>query len=463
MFGRTLTKQAFKLPSRSAGGMGAKPQKLGDKTHIETIIASVGQFLNPANSMLGAFCKYNEKENVAIFSDKSRGVLHEYSKDLYAHLSFKDEEATGKGIFVTPKKGHFYKVDNDVIQFDPENKKVVLQDKTFTYDHLIVAGDSLFDLEKVRGMQEAIKDFWNSKVTSTAQVHIAKMVWRTSFDFRGGNFVYALPKSPYKNEGTSHYFMLNEQFQKDKSIEALWYDSKFIVTTPDEFVHRVPWVNKQLVELAERRGIEIRYNLQLKEIRYSHIGAPHRVSEFVYENTKTGVTEVINYGSAYCYPEAKLPEVIKPFADSQGFMDVDQYTLASKKHPNVYGIGEIINVPTISNSIAALAQAQVVGGNLADVIKGMQPHYAYNGASATPIFTGWHKLIMPGFGYGGEEIDTKLATDTTSGLAGVKQSLSFSLFKSYEKKWFDKKLAGKIYGPPGWTKPDKSKKAAGHH
>jgi sulfide:quinone oxidoreductase len=441
--------------------MTAKPQKLGDKTHIDTIIASVGQFMNPANAMLGAFCKYNPKEDVGIFCDKSRISAHEYSKDLLTHLSFKDEDATGKGIFAAPKKGHFYRIENDVIQFDPENKKVILQDKTFTYNNLIVAGENLFDWARVTGMQEAVQDFWNSKVTSTAQVKFANMAWRSSIDFRGGNFVYALPKSPYKNEGTSHIFMLFDEFEKDRKVEGLWYGSKFIVTTPDEFIHRVPWVNKQLVELAEKKGIEIRYNLQLKEIRYSQIRNHHRVSEFVYENTKTGGSEVLDYGSAYCYPESKAPEIIKPFADSTGLMEVDHHTLVSKKYPDVFGIGEIINVPTISNSIATLGQAQVVAGNLADAIKGMAPHASYNGTSATPIFTGWHKLIMPGFAYGWEEVNTRLATDTSSPLASLKQTLSFAAFKRFEKKWFDKKHMGKIYGPPNWTKPDK--KAAAHH
>lgn len=64
---------------------------------------------------------------------------------------------------------------------------------------------------------------------------------------------------------------------------------------------------------------------------------------------------------------------------------------------------------------------------------------------------------MPGFDYNFNEVNTWLTTDTTSPLAGLKQSLSFMLFKRYEKKYFEKKLKGKIYGPPNWTKPGKSK------
>ena len=452
MFRRSLSRTSFGVPVRFAGGVGAKAQKLGEKTHIETIIVAVGQYLNTANIMTGAFCKVNEKEPVGVFSEKARPVAHEYSKDLFTHLSFKNEDATGKSIFMTPPKGHFYRIDSDVLSFDPANNKVNLQDKSYTYDHLIIAGETLFDWDKVKRMDDAVKDFWNSKVVTTAQVNSAKMVWRGSLDFRGGNYVYALPKSPYKNEGTSHFLMFKEQFDKDVIVASQWYKSHFIVTTPDSFVHRVPWVNQQILELASKKGIEIRYNLQLQEIRFNNINDPHRVSEFVYLNTKTNQTEVIPYGSGFCYPEAKLPESIRPFSDSQGFVDVDKYTLQSTKFPNVFAVGEITNIPTLNNPVSVLGQTKVVSGNISDLKKGLKPHYMYDGTTATPVFTGWQKMIMPGFRYNWEEVNTFLATDTTSPLAGLKQTLSFKLFKRFEKKWFDKKMKGKIYGPPRWTK-----------
>jgi sulfide:quinone oxidoreductase len=453
MFRHCLSKSVYAPPVRFAGGIAAKPQKLGDKTHIETVIVAVGQYLNTGNTMLGAFCKANLKEPVALFSEKTRPVMHEYSKDLYMHLSFKDEEATGKGIFTGPPKGHFYKIDADVMKFEPENNKIYLQDKIYTYDHMILAGEYQFDWDKVKGMEKSIKDFWNSKVVSTAQVHAAKMVWRSSLDFRGGNFVYAFPKSPYKNEGTNHIFMLFDQFTKDIKIEGQWYGSKFIVTSPDTFLHRVPWVNEKLEDMANKRGIEIRYNRQLEEIRYSNILDPHRVSDLVYKNLQTGEQEIINYGSAIVYPEAKVPDVVKQFCDESGHVAVDHYTLTHKKWSNVFSIGEISNIPTVSNCIGVCAQAKVVAGNIGDLKKGQHTHYFYDGVTATPIFTGWHKLIMPGFRYGGEEVNTKLTTDTTTPfVSGIKQALSFSLFKRYEKKWFEKKFQGKIFGPPGWKK-----------
>lgn len=160
MFRRALKKTSLYAPLRRfAGGSGAHPQKIGDKTHMETAIVASGQFLNSGNLMLGAFCKKNQKLPVGIYSDKSRLIVHEYSKDLYIHDSFKNESASCKGIFSNPKKGIFYKIDSDVVKYDPENNKIVLQDKTFTYDHLILAAELSFDWDKVINLEAAVKDY----------------------------------------------------------------------------------------------------------------------------------------------------------------------------------------------------------------------------------------------------------------------------------------------------------------
>lgn len=109
-----------------AGMGGAKPHKLGDKTHLETAVVAGGQFLNTANMALGAFCKKHHHEPVGLISDKNRQNYHEYSKDLHAQGAFKNEAATAKGIFASPHKGHFYKIESEVVRFEPEKNKLVL-------------------------------------------------------------------------------------------------------------------------------------------------------------------------------------------------------------------------------------------------------------------------------------------------------------------------------------------------
>lgn len=463
MFRTALRSNAFFAPSRSfAGGSGAAPQKLGDKSHLETAIISSGQFLNTGNMMLGAFCKKHNKAPVALFADKSRTIYHEFSKDLYAHDAFKNETATGKSIFTAPKKGVYYRIESEVQSIDPENNKLTLQDKVFTYDSLIVASELNFDFSKVKGQEEALRDYWNSRVVSTAQVKFTANINRANREFRQGNFVVSFPKVPYKNEGTNHIVYWFDQLKQDRVIEAQWYGSKFIVTTPEDYLHRVPWVNEQLLSLLAARGIEVKYNLVLKEINYNLITAYHRIANAVFTNKANGTTEVIEYGMLATYPESSIPSVVSPLTDKTGLIDVDPYTLQHKKYSNVFALGECTNLPTINNSIANCAQCHVVAGNVYYQKVNMPLKYQYDGTSATPIFTGRGRLILPGFRYNWERVSTSLTTDTQSPLAGLKQSLSFKLFKRFEKKYFAKKCAGKIYGPPKWTKPSNAAPLQGH-
>jgi hypothetical protein len=60
-------------------------------------------------------------------------------------------------------------------------------------------------------------------------------------------------------------------------------------------------------------------------------------------------------------------------------------------------------------------------------------------------------MCLPAYNYEGRRVGTSLAGDP--GASGFSQGMSFKLFGRYWKKWFDKRMGGKIYGPPKWTKP----------
>jgi sulfide:quinone oxidoreductase len=441
-----------KTVRRSAGFSSAKPLKIGDLTHLPTAIVAGGQFLNTSNVMLGAFCKKNLDSPVGLISDKTRPIFHEFSKDLFTHGAFKNEGASGKGIFTTPPKGKFYRIEGDVVEYRPQENKLVLQDREFTYDHLVLASELLFDLTTVVGLEAALKDYWNSHVLSNAQLPFNGNIDRASRNFRGGNFIYNLPSAPCKNEGTNHLFAFFDSLKADKLTYTQWAESKFFVTSPDAYLHRVPYVNAILLGEAKKRGIEVLLNHKLVEIKYNKVLDYYRVEDAIYKNTQTGDSVVLPYGQLVTYPDGKVPAVLKPFLNSSGLVSVDSHTLQHTEFPNVFALGETTTLPTISNCIAQCNQAQTVAYNLHYAKQNMPLKSKYDGTSATPIFTGMGKLIMPGFDYSGNEVSTKLTTDTSSSLAGLKQSLSFKLFKHFEKKWFEKRLKGKIYGPPSWTK-----------
>lgn len=173
----------------------------------------------------------------------------------------------------------------------------------------------------------------------------------------------------------------------------------------------------------------------------------------MFKDTKTGEETVIDYGWLATYPECKVAENLAPFL-KDGLITIDPETLQHRYYDNVFSFGECTDLPTINNSIASMGQAQIVAGNIGCAKQNMQLKYKYNGSSATPIFLGMKRLILPGFKYGWEPINTMLTSDTREGLlTAIKQMLSFQVFKLFEKKFFAKQMNGKVYGPPKWIKP----------
>lgn len=60
---------------------------------------------------------------------------------------------------------------------------------------------------------------------------------------------------------------------------------------------------------------------------------------------------------------------------------------------------------------------------------------------------------MPGFDYNGRRVGTKITANMDGPGAGIAQSFGFKVFGKYWKKFFEKRMLGKIYGPPKWKKP----------
>lgn len=66
-------------------------------------------------------------------------------------------------------------------------------------------------------------------------------------------------------------------------------------------------------------------------------------------------------------------------ADSNGLLDVDPYTLQHKKYDNIFGLGDVVNVPTTKTFYAGLNQLHVVRHNLERRINGLEPNAKYDG------------------------------------------------------------------------------------
>ena len=113
-------------------------------------------------------------------------------------------------------------------------------------------------------------------------------------------------------------------------------------------------------------------------------------------------------------PPQSAPEFVanSPLAAQNGFMDVDKETLQSNKYPNVFGLGDICNVPTAKTAAAIFSMSPVVVHNMLKHMGHNTTTANYSGYASCPVFCGDNKLMLIEFKYGGSS-DTTFFADQT--------------------------------------------------
>jgi sulfide:quinone oxidoreductase len=74
-------------------------------------------------------------------------------------------------------------------------------------------------------------------------------------------------------------------------------------------------------------------------------------------------------------------------------MAVDPHTLQSTKYDNIFGLGDVINVPTTKSFYGGLSQANVVRHNLIRRINGLSLNAKYDGYSKTSLYTSASNIV----------------------------------------------------------------------
>ena len=135
-------------------------------------------------------------------------------------------------------------------------------------------------------------------------------------------------------------------------------------------------------------------------------------------------------------PQANLADA--GLADSTGFLDVDPYTLQHKRYNNIFGLGDVNNVPTTKTFYAGFNQLHVVRNNLERQMNGLSPNAKYDGSSSAMLHTGMTELASFNHNYtGGDNLDS-----------GVFAGLRYKKFNMFGKKEVINICKFKNFGPP---------------
>lgn len=102
-------------------------------------------------------------------------------------------------------------------------------------------------------------------------------------------------------------------------------------------------------------------------------------------------------------------------ADSQGLLDVNPQTLQHTKYDNIFGLGDVTNVPTTKTFYGGLSQVAVLRNNLEKRLNGHEMNAKYDGHAEAPLFLSQSQVSWVSHLYDGVEqaFDTSAMTSLT--------------------------------------------------
>ena len=332
---------------------------------------------------------------------------------------------------VIPKNADWIK--DSAVAFDPEKNTVETAIKgTFSYDYLIVAPGLKLEPSLVEGLPDAI-----DKGVVCSNYTNPKHTWKVIQNFKGGVALFTQPPKPYKCGGAPQkiMYLADDYFRKAHLINK----TKVIFATSGDMIFPVPEIAKTLMKVIDRKGINIKFSWELKKIESDKQIAWFKVSTDAKEHNHIAAQTFddgdlvgIKYDMLHLVPPNVAPDFIRksPLVDETKWMDVDPYSLQHKKYKNIFGLGDVTNVPTSKTGAAIRKQAPVVVDNIIRLVElGTLSSKKYDGYSSCPFITGYGKMVLAEFDY------TKKFTPDPK----LKRMLVFDSSKEHWRLWILKK------------------------
>ena len=302
-----------------------------------------------------------------------------------------------------------------VTKFSPEQNTVHLANKkSLEYDYLIVCPGIQIDWDKVEGLRESLG---KNGVCSNYDYQYVSSTFEFISNLKKGNALFTYPNTPIKCGGAPQkiMYLAEEYFQKAKVRDSVQVE----FVTAGERVFGVQKYREALEKVIKERNIRTSFKLNLVKV-----DGPNQLAFF--KNIETNEIIEREFSLLHAVPPMSAPEFIKtsPLANSDGWVDVDKFTLQHNKFNNIFSLGDASSLPTSKTGAAIRKQVHILVHNLFEVINQREPNQHYNGYTSCPLVTGYHKAIMAEFDYDGNP-------DETFPFDQSKERLSMFLAKKY--------------------------------
>ncbi|MEY2895632.1 MAG: hypothetical protein RIS42_1351, partial [Bacteroidota bacterium] len=285
-----------------------------------------------------------------------------------------------------------------VDSFKPEENKITLSDgKDISYDYLIAVPGIQLNWSEIKGLPETLG---KNGVCSNYSFQTAPYTWECIQHTKGGKALFTNPHTPIKCGGAPQkiMYLAADYFRKNK------------IKTQVEFwsggtrVFGVEKYENTLKDVITRYGINTHFFVRLAEI-----DGPNKKAKFVGIGESNKDQEYwVEFDMLHVTPPQSAPDFIRnsPLANTAGWLDVEKHTLQHQVYKNIFGCGDVANLPASRTGAAIRKQAPVLVSNLLSVMKGKTMTASYDGYSSCPIITGYNKLVLAEFDYNNQPVET---------------------------------------------------------
>lgn len=362
-----------------------------------------------------------------------------------------DYKNTGRPMAsVMPKEATWIK--DKATGFDPENNMVrTASNGDITYDYLVVAPGLVYDMSLVPGLGDAL-----DKGVVCSNYTDPEHTWEVIQNFKGGTALFTQPATPIKCGGAPQKIMyLAENHWRKNGVTE---NTDIVFATPGTVIFGVPEIKKTLMEVVDRKNINLRFHHKLveldadKQIAWYELKKDpadagctitsgedfEELDESFIHNFKNVKVEVkgnrygIHYDMLHTAPPSVAPDFIRnsTLVNDDKWLEVDQYTMQHKRYDNIFGLGDVAGLPTAKTGAAIRKQVPVVVDNIVTLIESQHKgNKSYNGYSSCPLVTDYGKMVLAEFDY-----DNKFTPDPK-----LKQMLVFNSDKEHWRLWMLKK------------------------
>lgn len=281
--------------------------------------------------------------------------------------------------------------------FGPEKNSVRLSNgENLAYDILVIATGVVLNPKAVEGLEAALQTPY------VAHVYDWKLAqkWRDIRNaFEGGtalahyfNGYVKCGGAPQKQLWLGEDYWRLQKKIRDK-VDLHYFSPQ------KSFFPVIPRIDAYVTPMSKERGITGHFGHVLKAIDPSTRTA-------IFEQTlpdKTTKQVTQTYDLFHAMPNFT---VIKPLQGSpfttealKGQVEVDKFTLVSKKFPNVLSLGDVAGTGAGKTAATIRKQAPTVVANIIDICNDRPPATKYSGIGGCPLLTRCGKCMMIEFDY----------------------------------------------------------------